>query len=264
MHSFSSDSTQHSCLILIRWWYSAQLGEHWNYRMYLESCRNSSVPLDYSNGLCVLCIKCWLKELLQILGKDNKIYRKYEENDVNAHQLKPGMFAPLNAKDLHLERCVRILPSHQDTGGFFICLIKKISELPKVRNWCKLNITITMLQGDNIWMQNENRSMESRTDIEPAAAQQEATKPNKGPEEGEAIAESDLEPELCRAYKKGKCNRNECKFKHEGPGVTTMVQPPDGALGDHDYSAGKVWWQQWRGAHSLGVCTRGESDNPES
>lgn len=36
------------------------------------------------------------------------------------------------AEEMHLERCVRILPHKQDTGGFFITLIEKVDVLP---NW---------------------------------------------------------------------------------------------------------------------------------
>ena len=66
------------------------------------------------------------------MGKNNQIYHKYDDENPGVHQLHPRMFAPSNASELHLERCVRIIPSHQDTGGFFICLIKKVAELPKV------------------------------------------------------------------------------------------------------------------------------------
>ncbi|RNA04926.1 Mitogen-activated kinase kinase kinase 15 [Brachionus plicatilis] len=38
------------------------------------------------------------------------------------------MFPPEEsvAKRLHLDRCIRVLPHHQDTGGFFITLIRKL------------------------------------------------------------------------------------------------------------------------------------------
>eukprot|EP01135_Chromosphaera_perkinsii_P011777 Nk52_evm23s2496 gene=Nk52_evmTU23s2496 len=61
-------------------------------------------------------------------GKDGTPYEKYE--DVPADQLKGvhrNMF-PLSlekAKALHLERAMRVLPHSQDTGGFFIAVIRK-------------------------------------------------------------------------------------------------------------------------------------------
>ncbi|KAG0348939.1 hypothetical protein BG005_011244 [Podila minutissima] len=37
----------------------------------------------------------------------------------------PSMWPPKNAGDLHLERCLRIYPHLQDTGGFFVAVLKK-------------------------------------------------------------------------------------------------------------------------------------------
>lgn len=39
-------------------------------------------------------------------------------------------FPPANAKDLHLERCVRVYPQDQNTGGFFVSVIQKVAEMP--------------------------------------------------------------------------------------------------------------------------------------
>ncbi|KAF9944773.1 hypothetical protein BGZ70_004354, partial [Mortierella alpina] len=36
-----------------------------------------------------------------------------------------SMWAPKNAGDLHLDRCLRIYPHLQDTGGFFVAVLKK-------------------------------------------------------------------------------------------------------------------------------------------
>jgi hypothetical protein len=40
------------------------------------------------------------------------------------------MFPPDNAEALHLERCLRLLPHHADTGGFFVAVLMKAAELP--------------------------------------------------------------------------------------------------------------------------------------
>lgn len=37
---------------------------------------------------------------------------------------------PEEPADLHLERCVRVLPHHSDTGGFFIAVLQKVADLP--------------------------------------------------------------------------------------------------------------------------------------
>lgn len=57
--------------------------------------------------------------------------------DPSARQgrIRPGMFPPAaeatldGEEPLHLERCIRCMPHDQDTGGFFIALIKKIAPL---------------------------------------------------------------------------------------------------------------------------------------
>lgn len=70
-----------------------------------------------------------------VMGRDGKIYETSEEVAKTdfACLIRPYMFPPEESvgKELHLDRCIRILPHHQNTGGFFIALIRK---LPVVRN----------------------------------------------------------------------------------------------------------------------------------
>lgn len=42
----------------------------------------------------------------------------------------PSMF-PEETEGLGLERCMRVLPHHADTGGFFIAVFEKLKELPQ-------------------------------------------------------------------------------------------------------------------------------------
>ncbi|KAF4322772.1 hypothetical protein BBO99_00001427 [Phytophthora kernoviae] len=48
-------------------------------------------------------------------------------------KLRSTMFPPTakEAADLHLERCMRCLPQDENTGGFFICLLKKVAPTPE-------------------------------------------------------------------------------------------------------------------------------------
>ncbi|XP_012540943.1 tRNA (cytosine(34)-C(5))-methyltransferase [Monomorium pharaonis] len=66
-------------------------------------------------------------------------------------QVRPKMFPPEEneASKFHLERCMRILPHHQDTGGFFVAVLEKIKSLP----WesCVLN--------QNVQDSNEDKEM---------------------------------------------------------------------------------------------------------
>jgi len=66
-------------------------------------------------------------------SEDMVFYSSYEEVPPSMRsQISPLMFPPLpeEAKQFHLERCIRILPHHQDTGGFFLALLEKKALCP--------------------------------------------------------------------------------------------------------------------------------------
>jgi 16S rRNA C967 or C1407 C5-methylase (RsmB/RsmF family) len=42
-----------------------------------------------------------------------------------SHPLLASMFAPANSRQLHLQRCMRVYPHLQDTGGFFVAVFHK-------------------------------------------------------------------------------------------------------------------------------------------
>ncbi|KAL7984624.1 hypothetical protein Chor_003194 [Crotalus horridus] len=69
-----------------------------------------------------------------IMTKDGNWFEDWKEVPSSRHtQIRPTMF-PLKdeqkLKALHLERCFRILPHHQNTGGFFIAVLIKKSPMP--------------------------------------------------------------------------------------------------------------------------------------
>ena len=47
------------------------------------------------------------------------------------HKLLESMFPDAASDALPLERCMRILPHHGDTGGFFIGVLEKVAEMPR-------------------------------------------------------------------------------------------------------------------------------------
>jgi len=47
--------------------------------------------------------------------------------------LLASMFPPVNARELHLQRCMRVYPHLQDTGGFFVAVFHKRASAPIVR-----------------------------------------------------------------------------------------------------------------------------------
>ena len=64
-----------------------------------------------------------------LMEKSGEIYDTPEQVPEKLRNLmKPYMFPPELevAKELKLERCIRVLPHHQDTGGFFIAVIRKL------------------------------------------------------------------------------------------------------------------------------------------
>ncbi|XP_067006255.2 tRNA (cytosine(34)-C(5))-methyltransferase [Anabrus simplex] len=66
-------------------------------------------------------------------SRDLKGYNSFEEVPAQWQtQLRPLMFPP-KSEDVDkfgLHKCLRILPHHQDTGGFFVALLEKVKPLP--------------------------------------------------------------------------------------------------------------------------------------
>ncbi|CAG8923966.1 unnamed protein product [Penicillium salamii] len=74
----------------------------------------------------------------KVMDREGRLWSNWDE--VNAHRnqeginglarLAEGMFAPTGeAADLPLDRCMRVYPHQQDTGGFFITVLEKTSEI---------------------------------------------------------------------------------------------------------------------------------------
>lgn len=82
-------------------------------------------------------LKSW-----KIMDKSGKIWNSWEEvenftkeskDGVTPGRLVPSMFPDPNGTTLPLERCMRIYPHLQDTGGFFITVLEKKAEF-KAKN----------------------------------------------------------------------------------------------------------------------------------
>ena len=66
----------------------------------------------------------------KVAGKEkNVLYNDFAEVPEKYHTfLRPYMFSPSEGVDnarFHLDRCMRILPHQQDTGGFFVAVLHK-------------------------------------------------------------------------------------------------------------------------------------------
>ncbi|XP_051927888.1 RNA cytosine C(5)-methyltransferase NSUN2 [Hippocampus zosterae] len=78
----------------------------------------------------------------KLMTKEGKWYTDWSEVPTSRHtQIRPTMFAPTDAEKLagmHLERCMRILPHHQNTGGFFVAVLLKKAPMPWNKRYPKL------------------------------------------------------------------------------------------------------------------------------
>ncbi|KAJ7338361.1 hypothetical protein JRQ81_011407 [Phrynocephalus forsythii] len=79
----------------------------------------------------------------KVMAKDGQWFEDWKDVPANRQtQIRPTMF-PLKdeekLKALHLERCLRILPHHQNTGGFFVAVLLKKSHMPWNKRQPKLH-----------------------------------------------------------------------------------------------------------------------------
>ncbi|XP_036808943.1 RNA cytosine-C(5)-methyltransferase NSUN2 isoform X1 [Oncorhynchus mykiss] len=78
----------------------------------------------------------------KLMTKEGQWYKDWSEVPVNRHtQIRPTMFPPTDTEKLanmKLERCMRILPHHQNTGGFFVAVLVKKAPMPWNRRFPKL------------------------------------------------------------------------------------------------------------------------------
>ncbi|PSK33633.1 Multisite-specific tRNA:(cytosine-C(5))-methyltransferase [Elsinoe australis] len=94
-------------------------------RVEIINCSDKLPGLKRSNGL-----SSW-----KIIDKGGKIWSTWDEVEdakskkfeANLERLVPGMFP--SGKELPLERCMRVYPHQQDTGGFFITVLEKKTEI---------------------------------------------------------------------------------------------------------------------------------------
>lgn len=70
----------------------------------------------------------------KVMTKDGQWFAEWADVPQSRHtQIRPTMFPPSppeQLQSLHLERCLRILPHHQNTGGFFVAVLVKKAAMP--------------------------------------------------------------------------------------------------------------------------------------
>ncbi|XP_007951453.1 RNA cytosine C(5)-methyltransferase NSUN2 [Orycteropus afer afer] len=99
----------------------------------LEKSEGALELVDVSSELSGLK---WMPGLShwKVMTKDGQWFADWEEVPHTRHtQIRPTMFPPKDLEKLqamNLQRCLRILPHHQNTGGFFVAVLVKNSPMP--------------------------------------------------------------------------------------------------------------------------------------
>uniref|UniRef100_A0A9J7X122 tRNA (cytosine(34)-C(5))-methyltransferase n=1 Tax=Cyprinus carpio carpio TaxID=630221 RepID=A0A9J7X122_CYPCA len=78
----------------------------------------------------------------KVMTKEGQWFSDWSEVLKSRHtQIRPTMFPPTDPEKLasmKLERCMRILPHHQNTGGFFVAVLVKKAPMPWNRRYPKI------------------------------------------------------------------------------------------------------------------------------
>ncbi|XP_044026900.1 RNA cytosine C(5)-methyltransferase NSUN2 [Siniperca chuatsi] len=85
----------------------------------------------------------------KLMTKEGQWYSDWSEVPSSRHtQIRPTMFPPKDPEKLasmRLERCMRILPHHQNTGGFFVAVLVKKAPMPWNKRYPKLRMDISSI-----------------------------------------------------------------------------------------------------------------------
>uniref|UniRef100_A0A8C5GA14 tRNA (cytosine(34)-C(5))-methyltransferase n=1 Tax=Gouania willdenowi TaxID=441366 RepID=A0A8C5GA14_GOUWI len=82
----------------------------------------------------------------KLMTKEGQWFLDWSEVPSSRHtQIRPTMFPPKDPEklaDMHLERCMRILPHHQNTGGFFVAVLVKKAPMPWNKRYPKVTLSV--------------------------------------------------------------------------------------------------------------------------
>ena len=93
----------------------------------LNTCGGSLELLDVSDKLPALKRSPGLSTWKVMGGKDSQLFDRIEDVPIckENRSICKELFPPENVSSLGLEKCMRILPQAQDTGGFFVAVFRK-------------------------------------------------------------------------------------------------------------------------------------------
>ncbi|KAF2169325.1 hypothetical protein M409DRAFT_65027 [Zasmidium cellare ATCC 36951] len=154
-----------------------------------------------------------------IMNRQGTIYESWPEAqqyEDESSRIVPGMFAPESEENIPLEHCMRVYPHQQDTGGFFIVALEKLSEIKaKPENQSKSgNRNWTFEKPDAFGELLNEVSQEPKEPVmvpESANADASAAQRSNAPEEtnGGALKRKAVEDEEAAAPKKTKLEVTE-------------------------------------------------------
>lgn len=135
----------------------------------------------------------------KVMTREGQWFADWDEVPRSRHtQIRPTMFPPKDPEKLeamHLERCLRVLPHHQNTGGFFVAVLVKTSPMP----WNKRQPKV----------QGKSAASRDSAELSPAAPEEGETPEQhsqEAAETGDAEATPAAEdPESSESRKDGVC-----------------------------------------------------------
>ncbi|KAG7671388.1 hypothetical protein Ndes2526A_g02089 [Nannochloris sp. 'desiccata'] len=149
----------------------------------LRRTKGSMKLIDVSSQLPALKRQ---KGLLTWKVQDKNGWFSNWEEGKNGFKLDPSMFPGEDNGNLGLEHCMRYLPHHQNTGGFFVCVLEKVAPIE--------NLQYPSLEhrGPSKWDKKKAAAgAEKAVATDGAGAEGEAA-----PAEGEAVADASKEPDV--------------------------------------------------------------------
>ena len=104
----------------------------------LRRCKGNLEIVDVADKLPGLIRRPGLTSW-KVRDTGNERWASADDEDIKAgtHKILKGSMFPPSAAEVasaHLERCMRVVPHSQDTGGFFIVLLRKTGETVGIRN----------------------------------------------------------------------------------------------------------------------------------
>jgi 16S rRNA C967 or C1407 C5-methylase (RsmB/RsmF family) len=93
----------------------------------LNECKGAIKLVDVSKELPGLIRRPGMTSW-KCAGEGNVLYSSYDEvPEAEKSKFEETMFPPKNISELNIDRCLRIFPHLQDTGGFFVAVFEKVA-----------------------------------------------------------------------------------------------------------------------------------------